>query len=190
MLAGQLVPGAGSGIVLGGYLRRGVDQHVALSCAHIGIAEIGDDALVERPLPQIMFRVQQDRAAEVLDLHPVVNQDKLAFKLVEIGLDEGVLQLLIGGEQALLQLALQAAFHVQVVDTAQHQHRQKQQYQPQSHASNQGPVLRGNNPLVALGQSRPPATVRCDVVSEYQPRLMASKRKLVMRSTRGNWLRC
>ncbi|MNR09854.1 hypothetical protein D3C85_1260760 [compost metagenome] len=106
----------------------------------------------------------QPGAAEVLDLRLVVDQVELAFQLTQVGFDEGVLQLLVGGEQALLQIDLEAALHVQVVDTAQHQHRQEKQCQPQSHPGNQRPVLSGFNPRVLLGQSRPSAIVRCDVV--------------------------
>ena len=45
---------------------------------------------------------------------------------------KNVAQLVIGGEQALLQLSLQAALHVQVVDGAQHQDGNEEQKQAQA----------------------------------------------------------
>ena len=66
---------------------------------------------------------------------------ELTLHLVQVGLDEDVAQLVIGGEQALLQLSLQAALHVQVVDGAQHQDGNEEQKQAQAHPGTRDQVF-------------------------------------------------
>ncbi len=144
VLASQLIPGAHSGIEVGIRLPLGVDQHLALGGADIDVDQIGHDALVEPPLLQIGLGVLQVGAADVLHLHLVVDEGELALHLVQIGLDEDVAQLVVGGEQALLQLLLQAALHVQVIDGSQHQHGDEEHQQAQTHTGDQGPGLSGN----------------------------------------------
>ncbi|MNF87980.1 hypothetical protein D3C84_704600 [compost metagenome] len=144
MLAGQLIPGAHPGIEARIRLPFGVDQHLALGGADIDVDEVCHDPLVEAPLLEVGLGIVQSGTADVVHLYLVVDEGELAFHLVQIGFDEDVTQLVVGGEQALLQLLLQAALHVQVVDTPQHQHRDEQQQQAQTHPGNQGPGLFGD----------------------------------------------
>lgn len=148
MLAGQLIPGAHPGIEVRIRLPFGVDQHLALGGAHIDVDEIRHHPLVETPLPEIGVGVAQTGAADVLHLDLVVDEGELTLHLVQVGLDEDVAQLVIGGEQALLQLSLQAALHVQVVDGAQHQDGNEEQKQAQAHPCHQGPGLFGDCSLI------------------------------------------
>ncbi len=148
VLAGQLIPGANPGIEVGIRLPGGVDQHLAFGSADVDVDQVGHDPLVELPLLQIGLSVVQTGAADVRHLHLIVNEGELAFHLVQIGFDEDVAQLVIGGEQTLLQLVLQAALHVQVVDAPQHQYRDEQQKQAQTHPGNQGPGFFGNRSFI------------------------------------------
>ena len=68
-------------------------------------------------------------------------------------------QLVIGGEQALLQLSLQAALHVQVVDGTQHQDGNEEQKQAQAHPCHQGPGL-----LETARLSNPDSMLSPDIV--------------------------
>jgi hypothetical protein len=148
MLAGQLIPRARPGIKIGIRLPLGIDQHLALGRADIDIEQVGHHPFVELPCLQITLGIVQVWAADIFHLHLVVDKRKLPFHLLKIGLDEDVTQLVIGGEQTLLQLVLQAAFHVQIVDAAQHQYGNEQQQQPQPHPGNQGPGFLGDNTLI------------------------------------------
>ncbi|MNP41910.1 hypothetical protein D3C76_1356410 [compost metagenome] len=148
MLAGQLIPGALPGIEAGIRLPFGIDQHLAFGGADIDIDEVCHHPLVELPLLEVALGMVQAGAADVLHLHLVVDEGELALHLVQIGFDEDVTQLVVGGEQALLQLVLQAALHVQVVDASQHQHRNEKQQQAQTHPGNQGPGFFGDCSLI------------------------------------------
>ncbi|MNP21594.1 hypothetical protein D3C76_1142180 [compost metagenome] len=144
MLAGQLIPGARPGIEARIRLPLRVDKHLALGGADIDVDEIRHDPLVEAPLLEVALGIVQAGAADVVHLHLVVDEGELAFHFVQVGFDEDVTQLVVGGEQTVLQLSLQAALHVQVVDGAQHQHGNEQQQQAQTHPGNQGPGLFGD----------------------------------------------
>ena len=90
--------------------------------------------MIGPPRLQIVLAVANGRLNEVLIIYLLVNQRKLAFERLQIGFEQGVQILGIAGYQVLFLLVAQGALHMQVVDAAQQQNRDKEQEEAQPHA--------------------------------------------------------
>ena len=133
MAGGQQIPGAGSGIELLVGLPGWVDQHLAMLGAHVDVIEL-HHLVIGLPLLQVVLAVKDLRAAEILIIYLLINQRKLALERLQIGFEQGMQILGIAGNQILLLLIAQGALHMQVVDAAQQQNRDKEQEEAQPHA--------------------------------------------------------
>ncbi len=110
--------------------------------AHVDVIEL-HHLVIGLPLLQVALAVKDLRAAEIPIIYLLINERKLAFEGRQIGFDQGMEILGVASNQILLLLVAQGALHMQVVDAAEQQHRDKEQEEAQPHAGDQRPSVLG-----------------------------------------------